>query len=80
MVEVNPRYHPQHGRQRVLHIAKQIREEDVRNLNYCIGCTKPKAVGLVVCWECFSRRTDIVPLKYFEGTLVEWLNQEKKKG
>ena len=37
----------------------------------CIGCGKEKAIGLVVCWDCFKCHT--TPLKYFEGDINEWL-------
>ncbi len=104
MVEVNPKFHPQHGRESEQQkIAKQLQknglkceivrspdpgsrttirkyisEYEARQLRYCIGCTKPKDSGLVVCWDCYRSRKDIVPFKYFDGTLVQWLNQEKK--
>jgi len=48
-------------------------EDTLRRETTCRGCGKPKAVGDVVCWPCFKGRTDIVPLKWFDGTLEQWL-------
>ena len=39
----------------------------------CRGCGGVKELGLIVCWPCFKYRDDIVPFKYFGGTLSEWL-------
>ncbi len=50
--------------------------ETARAGKVCLGCGEPKEAGvLIVCWNCFKYRTDITPLKYFEGTFEEWLNQ-----
>ena len=57
----------------------QVTEEQARLSQTCPGCGKPKALELVVCWGCFKYRTDVTPLKYFEGKddrnpLQEWLD------
>jgi len=48
-------------------------ETIARTETVCRGCNEPKATGLIVCWPCFKYREDIVPFKYFDGTLSEWL-------
>lgn len=48
-------------------------EELARTEETCRGCGNPKTIGLVVCWDCFKYRTDVTPLKYYEGTFPEWL-------
>lgn len=48
-----------------------------RKSTVCKGCGKEKQLGLVVCWTCFKYRTDIIPLKSFEGSFSEWLLQVK---
>ena len=52
-------------------------ESYARTLSICPGCGKPKQIGCVVCWDCFKYRTDIKPLKYFDGSLADWLNKYK---
>lgn len=45
-----------------------------RNNETCCGCGKAKELPRqVVCWKCFKYRTDVTPLKYFDGSLTEWL-------
>ena len=39
----------------------------------CRSCNGEKETGLIVCWPCFKYREDIVPFKYFDGTLSQWL-------
>ena len=48
-------------------------QEHVRTETICRGCGEAKGTGLLVCWTCFKYREDIVPFKYFRGTLTEWL-------
>ena len=50
-------------------------EEHVRTETICRGCGEAKEAGLIVCWICFKYREDIVPFKYFGGTLAEWLGR-----
>ena len=50
-------------------------DNHVRALQTCPGCGKAKQAGCVVCWDCFKYRTDITPLKYFDGSLADWLNK-----
>jgi hypothetical protein len=46
--------------------------EDIeRNKTLCIGCDDSKDIGLVVCWSCFKHSQH--PYKFFDGTLLEWL-------
>lgn len=33
----------------------------------------PNDEGGPVCWHCFKHRTDVTPLKYFQGTYEEWV-------
>lgn len=40
----------------------------------CLGCGNNKSLGLVVCWNCFKYRSDITPLKYYNGSFQEWLD------
>lgn len=49
-------------------------EAAARNLNQCPGCGGEKQRGCVVCWPCFKHRTDVTPLKYFDGSLLEWID------
>lgn len=44
----------------------------------CIGCGKPKEIGLVVCWHCFKYREDTQPYKYWQGELAAWVAQLPK--
>ena len=48
-------------------------EARARTETVCRGCNGEKGTGLIVCWPCFKYREDIVPFKYFDGTLSEWL-------
>ena len=50
-------------------------ESHARALPTCPGCGKPKQLGCIVCWDCFKYRSDITPLKYYDGSLVDWLNE-----
>lgn len=52
-----------------------VSDETIRNAENCLGCGKEKARGLVVCWVCFKYRKDIMPFKYFNGGLADWLNE-----
>ncbi len=47
----------------------------VRGLSICPGCGGPKSGGCLVCWDCFKYRLDITPLKYYGGSLADWLNE-----
>jgi len=47
--------------------------DKARNLDICVGCGEPKSIGCIVCWECFKYRQDVVPYKYANKTLAEWL-------
>jgi hypothetical protein len=53
-------------------------EDIMRTATICYGCNGHKVVGLVVCWDCFKRRTDITPLKYFDGATEQWLEIAEK--
>lgn len=55
-------------------------ESFARDLHFCLGCARPKDLGLVVCWDCFKSRNDVTPFKYWQGDLVSWLEEIKKKG
>lgn len=44
-----------------------------RNSITCPGCAKQKDKGLVVCWTCFKNDNPKPALKWFDGTLLEWL-------
>ena len=50
-------------------------EERTRAETVCRGCRGEKETGLIVCWSCFTYRDDIVPFKYFDGTLSQWLQR-----
>lgn len=50
-------------------------ETAAREDPFCCGCGRVKQLGAVVCWSCFKHRIDVTPLKYFEGSLTEWLAQ-----
>ena len=39
----------------------------------CPGCGGDKLPAETVCPNCFKHRRDVVPFKYFTGTLSEWL-------
>lgn len=55
------------------------KEREMRNSQVCLGCNKEKQLGTVVCWNCFKYRTDATPLKYFQGTIEEWLKYLKER-
>ena len=40
-------------------------EERARTETVCRGCNGEKETGLIVCWNCWSVREDIIPFKYF---------------
>ena len=48
-------------------------EERARTETVCRGCNGEKDTGLIVCWNCWSVREDIIPFKYFGGGLSQWL-------
>ena len=48
-------------------------EQRARTETVCRSCNGEKETGLIVCWPCFKYREDIVPFKYFDGTLSQWL-------
>jgi len=52
-------------------------ERRARGMDTCLGCARPKAVGLVVCWDCFKRRQDVTSFKYWAGDLAGWLEAIK---
>lgn len=45
----------------------------------CRGCGNEKSLGMIVCWTCFKYRDDVIPYKYFDGTLQDWLDLAKKE-
>jgi len=47
-------------------------EATARTETICCGCGAPKEPGLIVRWHCFKYRDDIVPFKYFDGSLAKW--------
>lgn len=49
-------------------------ERLLRNEPRCRGCGKPKPPQTRVCWQCFKYRTDVTPLKNFDGDLAAWLD------
>ena len=51
----------------------ELLEATARTETICHGCGDPKELELVVCWHCFKYRDDIVPFKYFDSTLAEWV-------
>ena len=57
-----------------------MKEEAARKLMYCPACKEEKALGLIVCWHCFKHRRDITPLKYYNGSLEDWLLEEVLTG
>ena len=60
--------------------ADHFQETLARADSKCRGCGTPKHPGLlIVCWSCFKYRTDITPLKYYEGTFVEWIETTKQR-
>ena len=52
---------------------KDTMEEQARQEPFCVGCGRPKSIGLIVCWHCFKSRRDITPFKYYEGSFSDWL-------
>ena len=50
-------------------------ETQARAETVCRGCGGEKEAGLIVCWPCFKYREDVVPFKYFDGTLSQWLQR-----
>lgn len=48
-------------------------EQDIRESGTCPGRDKIKSVMALLCWDCFKYRKDILPFKYFNGDLKEWL-------
>lgn len=40
----------------------------------CPGCDREMSRYLKVCWGCFKYREDVTPLKYYEGSLEEWVH------
>ena len=48
-------------------------EEQMRKTDICEGCKSCKVIGTIVCWNCYKYRRDITPLKYFNGSVFEWL-------
>jgi hypothetical protein len=51
-----------------------ISEETSRKMTVCIGCDKPKEVGIVVCWDCFKYfcPKHPFPLKRSHMTFEQW--------
>jgi len=47
-------------------------DKKLRDSETCEGCGSRKDKGTVVCWDCFKYRTDVTPLKYFQGSLTGW--------
>lgn len=50
-----------------------ITEIEARKSYNCPACNNAKEQNSLVCWDCFKRREDVTPLKYFEGTFTEWM-------
>lgn len=48
-------------------------ENKYRAMSACAGCKKSKEIGLVVCWDCFKYRDDVIPFKYHNGSIESWL-------
>ncbi len=61
-----------------MELEKATLEKKLEHLNHCIVCKEPKIDGLIVCWNCFKHRKDIIPLKEYCGTLEAWLKLECK--
>lgn len=59
-------------------IELKITEKEIREEIICRGCGGKKDKGLIVCWNCFKYKKDIIPFKYFEGDFREWLKMVKK--
>jgi hypothetical protein len=53
-------------------------EEQLRAETTCRGCGGQKALGQLVCWGCFKRRTDVTPLKDWTGGIRSWLEMVEK--
>lgn len=56
----------------ILKSRRILTETQARNSSECIGCGKDNPAGCIVCWQCFKYRTDIVPLKQWNGGFAEW--------
>lgn len=54
-------------------------EYEARIANKCPACNQNKEQGSLVCWDCFKRRDDIIPLKFYQGTFNQWLILAKTK-
>lgn len=49
-------------------------ETDARQMIYCPCCGNEKHYGEIVCWNCFKNtHNGICGLKYYVGTLAQWL-------
>lgn len=46
---------------------KPLTDAEARASTVCVGCGGTKDIGLVVCWNCYSHRKDVTPLKWFQG-------------
>ena len=49
-------------------------ESQARQSALCVGCHKPKAPALLVCWACFKYHcpTNSTPLKYSGLSFEDW--------
>lgn len=56
-----------------------VTEEKARTMLICPGCGKEKTSGMVVCWVCFKSHEEVVPFKYFDGSLEDWLKMPQEK-
>lgn len=54
------------------HGSTQSVEDMARDSQICV-CGEEKTKGALVCWDCFKRREDVTPLKYFGRPYGEWL-------
>lgn len=52
--------------------------DKARQIDVCPGCGEPKGKGLIVCWDCFKYRKDILPYKYSNKSLIDWLRNIPK--
>ena len=58
----------------------KVTENELRRQTVCQGCGGQKDVGCVVCWDCFKYRQDVMPFKWFQGDINEWLEMVAREG
>jgi len=54
-------------------------EEKARKQDYCPVCAKDKEKNAITCWDCFKHTKEIVPLKYTDLSIEDWLSKHAKK-